>query len=294
MSTEDTTEVTEGTPASATQEGASETTNPTEQATQEGQQTQETSEVSETTDEAVNEAETKQEEKAEESEKTTTEESSDAEYFFNGQQVQIEVPEDLKGDLDSAGVDVDTVLKELYGKDSDFTLSEETRKPLDDKFGKGIVDTFLGALKTQNESVLKGANDAQKAADEANRQAVEWSNEVVGGEENWTAMESWAADNLDDAQIESFNKAMNSGDKWLQELAIKDLSNKMRDSEGDTSANLISGDNSATETTGEALSAQAYIKEMSSKEFMQLKGADKQAAQKQLDARRRAGIKKGL
>lgn len=221
-------------------------------------------------------------------------ETGDSEYFFNGEQVQIEVPEDLKGTLSDAGVDVDKVVGELYGKDSDFTLSDETRAPLDEKYGKPVVDTFLSALKNQNESMLKGAKEAEEAAAEANKAAAEWSNELVGGEETWTAMETWAADNLGDEQIESFNKAMQSGDKWIQELAIKDLHSKFQNDEGDQTAELISGDSPGGESSGEPLSRDAYIAEMTSPEFSKLKGNDKAKAQQQLDARRRAGLKRGL
>ena len=265
-----------------------------------------TAEGSQETTEAVTTGEESTESTSEKTTETTTEvseepkkdtadsEESESEFYFNGQQVQVEVPEDLKSSLNEAGVDVDKVVSELYGKDSDFTLSDETRAPLDEKFGKPLVDTFLSAIKSQNESMVKGAEEAKAAAEQANQQAVEWSNELVGGEENWNALESWAESNLDEAQIESFNRAMESGDKYLQELAIKDLHSKYQNSEGDTNVNLISGDSAANEGAGAPLSAQDYIAEMTSPEFRALKGHDKAKAQAQLDARRRAGMKKGL
>lgn len=286
MSVEDTTETTEESTAvdssATTEEPTGEVQNPTD-GTQEspaGEPDGSTEEVKEST--------------SEESEKTSAESEEASEHFFNGEQVQIEVPDDLKNTLSESGVDVDKVVSELYGKDSDFTLSDETRAPLDEKYGKPVVDTFLNALKTQNESVLKGAQEATKAAEEANKQAEEWSNELVGGEENWSALESWAADNLEEAQIESFNRAMASGDKWMQELAIKDLHSKMQESEGDTNVSLVSGDAPGGDSAGSPLSAQDYIAEMTSPEFRNLKGQDKVKAQQQLDARRRVGMKRGL
>lgn len=253
-------------------------------------------ESTETTEESAESTETTEEPGGESSEapEKDSADAEPAEYFFNGEQVQIEVPDDLKSTLTESGVDVDKVLGELYGKDSEFQLSDETRAPLDEKYGKVVVDTFLNALKGQNESMLKGAQEAQRAAEESNKAAAEWSNELVGGEENWTALESWATDNLDEKQIESFNRAMDSGDKWLQELAIKDLHSKMHNAEGDTSAELISGDSPGNETAGAPLSAKDYIAEMTSPEFSKLKGQDKAKAQQQLDMRRRAGMKRGL
>lgn len=239
------------------------------------------------------------EETAESSEDTTTEAATDSELpgelYFNGEQVQVEVPDELSTSLKESGVDVNKVLGELYGKDSDFTLSDETRKPLDDKYGKAVVDTFLGALKNQNEGALKGAKDAESAAAQAAQEAEAWSNEVVGGEEEWAAMSKWAETSLDESEIESFNKAMQSGDKWMQELAIKSLHGKYKGSEGDATANLLTADSSTgTSTDNTPMSRQDYLQAMSSPEFMKLGREEKHKAQAALDARRQAGINKGL
>jgi len=288
VSTEDTT-VVEGTASTPSSEGVTPaTTEGVTNATEESTSTTETTEGT-----GVTEA-TDTESTSEESKQTSTDDSGEADFYFNGQQVQVEVPEDLKGNLDAAGVNVDSVLKELYGKDSDFTLSDDTRAPLDEKYGKVVVDTFLNAMKSQNEGILKGATEAQNAASEADKQAVEWSNEVVGGEENWNSLESWATENLDEGEITSFNKAMSSGDKWMQELAIKALNGKMQSAEGDTTVNLVSGDSASDTGSGSGLSGQDYINEMTSSAFRALKGHEKVNAQKQLDARRRTGMKRGL
>lgn len=215
------------------------------------------------------------------------------ELYFNGQQVQVEVPEDIQSNLEEAGVNVNQVINELYSKDGDFTLSEETRAPLDAKYGKGIVDTYLNALKTQNETVLKNLEADKASAEEADRQAIEWSNELVGGEENWNALEEWAANNLEDSQVDSFNKAMETGDPWIQEMAIQKLANQMNEAEGDTAVTLISGDANSNADSG-PLSAQDYISAMTDKDFTSLRGDERAAAQAKLDARRRAGMQRGM
>lgn len=270
---------------------STEVTETTEETTNEAIETDQSTEVTEATEEAT---ETKSTETTSEESTDTTEDAGDAEYFFNGQQVQVEVPEDLRENLSSAGIDVDSVVKELYGKEGDFTLSDKTRAPLDEKFGKVVVDTFLNAVKSQNEGILKGATEAQNAANEADKQAVEWSNELVGGEESWGALEEWATGSLSEEEIQSFNRAMASGDKWMQEIAINTLASRMKEDTGDVNASLISGDSTSTESGGTALSASEYINEMTSPAFRDLKGQDKVNAQNQLDARRRAGIKKGI
>ena len=74
----------------------------------------------------------------ESSEDPTKEPANDTEIpgelYFNGEQVQVDIPEELSSTLTEAGVDVNKVVSELYGKDSDFTLSDEARKPLDDLY----------------------------------------------------------------------------------------------------------------------------------------------------------------
>ena len=256
--------------------------------------------TTDTTEEAPESTETKEEESTSEDptkEAATDDTASDLpdELYFNGEQVQLDIPDELQSSLSDAGVDVNKVVGELYGKDSDFTLSDETRAPLDEKYGKAVVDTFLGALKQQNDSVLKGAKDAATQAEEANKQAAEWSNEVVGGEEEWDAMAGWAEKALDEGELASFNKAMASGDKWMQELAIKSLHSKFKASEGDTEATLITADSSGSDNSDNSpMSSQDYMDAMISKDFMALGRQEKHKAQQALDARRRAGQKRGL
>jgi len=235
----------------------------------------------------------------ESSEDPTKEPANDTEIpgelYFNGEQVQVDIPEELSSTLTEAGVDVNKVVSELYGKDSDFTLSDEARKPLDDLYGKAIVDTYLGALKAQNESALKGAKDAKEAASKAEQAAAEWSNELVGGEENWEAMSTWAEASLTDSELDSFNKAMGSGDKWMQELAIKALQSRYKDSEGDQSAQLVTADHSSgTDTDNSPMTREQYHSAMAAPEFRNLGRVERQQMQQKLDARRQAGINKGL
>lgn len=215
------------------------------------------------------------------------------ELYFNGHKVQVEVPDELSSHLTEAGVDTNKVIAELYGEGSDFTLSEETRAPLDEKFGKPLVDTFLNALKAQNEHALHLTESQKEQAEQAQQAAIEWSNELVGGEEGWESLSNWAEKNLEDSNIEAFNKAMESGDKYIQELAIKDLYGKMKNQTGDTDYSLVSGEASTTDQGG-ALSSQEYLAEMTNPAFTQLKGQDRVRAQQALDARRRMGLKRGI
>lgn len=215
------------------------------------------------------------------------------ELFFEGEQVDVTVPDELQEQLEASGVDVNKAVNELFGKDSDFTLSDETRAPLDEKYGKVVVDSYLNAIKAQNQNTLSSHKQSAKEAEEANQAAAEWSNELVGGEESWDALAEWAGNNLDESQIESFNRAMDSGDKWLQELAIRDLHNNMKKSEGDDNVELIAGD-IASNAEGSSLTAQQYLSEMTSPSFTDLKGEDRAKAQAGLDKRRRAGLSKGI
>lgn len=73
-------------------------------------------------------------------------------YFFGGEEVTIEVPQDVEEELKAKGLDAYAIAAELYAKDGDFSLSEETKQKLYDAFGKFAVDAYLSGLKAQNEA----------------------------------------------------------------------------------------------------------------------------------------------
>ena len=225
------------------------------------------------------------------------EEPEGPEFYFGDQKVDVEVPDDLKAAFEAKGVDVGPILSELYAKDGDFTLSEETKGKLDEAFGKPLVDSYLKMVKGVNEGNLEAMSRQAKDAEAAQQELEAWSNEQVGGEENWTAMEAWALENASDEDLQGFNDAMQSGNKFLQGLAIRGMEQRWKGEAGDGKPDLLSGGTDAPEDTSTALSAEKYREETRRVDEEFLKHRDpraRKAAIDSLDARRRKGIEKGL
>lgn len=130
------------------------------------------------------------------------------ELFFGGESVSVEVPDDIQAAFTEKGLDAQAVVAELFAKDGDFSLSEETRGKLDEAFGKPLVDAYLNLYKGQNNMALKQFKadaEAEKATIAANTASF---NELVGGDEGWDKLAAWAGENLSDAELESFNVVM--------------------------------------------------------------------------------------
>lgn len=104
---------------------------------------------------------------------------------------------------EKAGLDFDN-LSAKYWEQGD--LDEADYKALE-KAGipKNIVQSFI-----------KG----QEALLDATRQSVF---QTVGGEDSYNNMTAWAADNLDAAEINAYNKAVNSGQMDVAMMAVKGL-----------------------------------------------------------------------
>lgn len=101
---------------------------------------------------------------------------------------------------------------------------------------------------------------------------------------------------LSDDELTAFNEVMASGSQYLQQYAVRELESRRKAAQGDDKPNLIepSAPSAASEDNG-PLSREQYLREMMtlSSRF----GADKKAAaeyQAKLDARRRAGMARGL
>ena len=67
---------------------------------------------------------------------------------------------------------------------------------------------------------------------------------MAGGEEGYAQMTAWAATNLESAEIEAFDRIVNSGDRGLIRLAVSGLVSKYREAEG-AAPNLVTGRASA-------------------------------------------------
>lgn len=144
--------------------------------------------------------------KAEESEADA--EEAEPAYFFGGEEVSVSIPDDIQSALDEKGIDAKALVAELFAKDGSFSVGEETRAKLDEAFGKPLVDAYLNLYKGQNDLALKGLQAAAESEKQEIISNTESFNELVGGDEGWAKLSTWAADNLSEEELSSYNAAM--------------------------------------------------------------------------------------
>lgn len=217
-------------------------------------------------------------------------------YFFGGEEVTIEVPQEVEEELKAKGLDAHAIAAELYAKDGDFSLSEETKQKLYDAFGKFAVDAYLSGLKAQNEAFMLRSENEAKEREAADVQRFTDISKECGGEEGWDRLEEWALESLSDDELTAFNAVMQSGNQYLQMYAVRELEARRKAAQGDDEVTLVQPSAPAVDASDNSpLSAQEYIREIS--QLSQRFGRDRKAAaeaQAKLDARRRAGMAKGL
>lgn len=220
----------------------------------------------------------------------------EADFFFGDTQVEIVIDDELSASLKEKGLDAMAIAKELYSKDGKFELSEDTKGKLYEAFGKFAVDAYLSGLKAQNEAWLHREAAAVKEAEQANVQRFEDVSKECGGEEGWSKLEEWALEHLSDGELEAFNAVMESGNQYLQMYAVRELEGRRKSMQGDDRPTLIEPSQAAAPSEDNSpLSRDQYIREVA--KLGSIFGRDRKGAaeaQAKLDARRRAGMAKGL
>jgi hypothetical protein len=157
-----------------------------------------------------------------------------------GNKDQEEEDEPVEGDTDateeapknestSEAVSLMTRLGEEYAKNGD--LSEADVDQLTQLDSKELVSAYIEYYKSgQQKAQVQATTESQVAEVVAS----------VGGKDAYAEMISWAVDNLDQAEIDSYNSVTNSGNPAAIKFAVEALSNRYRNSEG-FEAPLVSG-----------------------------------------------------
>lgn len=105
-----------------------------------------------------------------------------------------------------------------------------------------------GYLDEEDYAALEGANIPRHLVDQyiAGQQAILESTRLsvinsIGGEAAYNDLTSWAADNFSEAEIDAYNRAVNSGDMNLTMLAVKGLSARYAAENGSEPVRQING-----------------------------------------------------
>lgn len=112
-------------------------------------------------------------------------------------------PEEVVEEVEARGLDFDALSAEYY--ESGELTSESYQALQNAGIPKEVVDQYIAAT---------------EQAQEMNRSKVM---DNVGGEEAYTEMLEWAADNLSDAEIDAFNTSVSSNDYDTINMAVKGL-----------------------------------------------------------------------
>lgn len=157
----------------------------------------------------------KEEPKSEQKDDTTKEDNSDAEAS--------ESEKAAREAAKNAGLNFDDLSAKYWEKgtleDADYAALEKSGIP------KNIVDQFIAG----QEAILASTRNSVF--------------ETVGGEESYVAMTAWAADNMSEAEIDAFNRAVNSNDMATVMMAVKGLQAQYTASEGFEPKRTVSGAN---------------------------------------------------
>lgn len=128
----------------------------------------------------------------------------------------------------SAGIDFPALEAEFA---SNGALKPETYAALEAKgFNKATVDGYIAgqtALADRIQTEIYG---------------------TVGGLEGYSAMTSWASQNLSQAEIEAFDNAVTNGSVETIKLAVHGLNARYRDAEGSAPTNLLGGHGGSAQT----------------------------------------------
>ncbi|CAM0031344.1 head scaffolding protein [Vibrio phage D530] len=222
------------------------------------------------------------------------EEPDDSEYFFGGSAVNIDVPAEISTALADAGVDEKALLGELFKKDGDFSLTDETRTKLEEKFGKLMVDGYLNMYKGMNEqSMAKAAADSEATALQEKKRDEEYAT-AVGGEEGLLKMEDYIVGAFSEDQVAAYNAVMESGDHASQMLIISQVKMQMelqdKLTNGDTKVSLLGDKDSSAHSASPLdkgyLTASEYNAIMDTDKYW-----DDKEYMRQVDAARTAGFK---
>lgn len=219
------------------------------------------------------------------------------EFFVGDTEVEVTVPDDIRSELTDKGLDVDQIVKDMYSKGGNGRPSEDTMGKLYELYGKFSVDSYFNALEVQNRNTLETQSREEEDLAKAEEARFDECVEMLGGQEVWDSLESFALDTLSDEELNDFNEVMQSGLPFAQNLAMMDLKAKMGQAKGDSPEGLMTPDSASQESEGVSspLSKSDYLREvgvLSEKYRYDPKGFNK--ASKELDARRRLGMQQGL
>lgn len=225
---------------------------------------------------------------------TLNAESWDGTVTADGYVGQVVIDESISQELSAKGFNAKELAFELYTSEGG-KLSDETKAKLDAAYGSFVVDAYLDSLAAKREMAFSKAREEDSTRKAAEADVHAWGEEVAQKESGlaWADFEAKALSALDDTQLQQFNDAMLSGNKFVQEYALKAVASMLKvpveaglpqPELGDTPA---SDSHTLSKSEYQTLLNKAQVDHVGDP-------AGYRNAVSQLDARRMAGIRSGI
>ena len=173
----------------------------------------------------LGEEETTKEPKAETEETTETDSSQYLEDgTVNYEMVSEEYGAEVSNIFKSKGIDPWEISN--YFHDNNGTISDDMYKQLEGAgFSKQLVDAYL-----DGRSVASGYKSDSEV--EVAQKDIDRIKNSVGGDSEYKKITDWASNNLPEAEIQSFDKVVSTGDPNVIQLAVDGLKAKYDNSNG--------------------------------------------------------------
>ena len=149
-----------------------------------------------------------------------------------------EVLEEPKAEDNPASSLISEASKEFY--DNDNKLSPETIEKFSELDSKQLISAYL-------ESIKNAPQQTEQSEIELAQRDIDLIHDSVGGEKEYRKITEWSSKNLNEKQITSFDKVINSGDTDLIELAVAGIKAKYENSNGYEGRMLTGKTTSATD-----------------------------------------------
>lgn len=141
-------------------------------------------------------------------------------------------------EVEEVSAAIETINRASAAYDEKGELSDETIEELSQMDSKELIKAYVEVFSKNQAAVQQQALDAQAEANIVGS---------VGGKEAYGEMVAWAAANLPQEEIDSYNSVTNSGNPAAIKFAVEALSNRYKSAEG-FEAPLVTGKRATTKT----------------------------------------------
>lgn len=149
----------------------------------------------------------------------------------------------------------------LAGKFNDTKSLEQAYLELQQKLGEPRSESEPVEPEAESETQEESAEESPETGEQLTEDQANQLFEMVGGEQAYKSMLSWAGQSLDQAEIEMYDSVMASGNANSIYFAVQALQNKYTDAVGND-GQLLTGKRSAAQQDAQFRSQQELVAAM--------------------------------